>query len=364
MSILLIVAVLVIAVLVFLQQPKFGGLPSGESLVQIEKSDNYKDGQFQNLSHTPDLAEGVSYYTVFKEFFFEKSKRDKPKEKLPSQKTDLLSLSPNENVVVWFGHSSYFIQADGKTILIDPVFSGSASPVSFTTKAFAGSDVYTVADLPKIDYLFISHDHWDHMDYSTLLELKQKTGKVICGLGVGEHLKKWGYDPANIIEKDWNETILLAEGFIMNTAPARHFSGRGLKRNKSLWMSYILKTPTLNLYLGGDSGYDSHFKEIGDTFGPFDVAFLECGQYNEYWKYIHMMPEQVVTAAQDLQAKRLMPVHWAKFSLGLHDWDEPIKRVTAEAEKQQLPLLTPMIGEKASLNDTTQVFTKWWEGLE
>lgn len=364
MSILLIITVLVIAVLVFLQQPKFGRLPSGESLVQIEKSANYKDGQFQNLSHTPDLAEGVSYYTVFKEFFFGKSKRDKPKEKLPSQKTDLLNLSPDENVVVWFGHSSYFIQADGKTILIDPVFSGSASPVSFTTKAFLGSDVYTVADLPKIDYLFISHDHWDHMDYTTILELKEKTGKVICGLGVGEHLKKWGYDVANIIEKDWNETILLDEGFVVNTAPARHFSGRGLKRNKSLWMSFILKTPTLNLYLGGDSGYDSHFKEIGNTFGPFDVAFLECGQYNEYWKYIHMMPEQVVSAAQDLQAKRLMPVHWAKFSLGLHDWDEPIKRVTAEAEKQNLPLLTPIIGEKASLNDTTHVYTNWWEGLE
>lgn len=364
MYILLLLAVLVIAVVVFLQQPKFGRLPSGARLEKIEKSANYRGGQFQNLNYTPDLAEGVSYYTVFKEFFFEKSKRDKPKDTLPSQKTDLLNLNPEENIVLWFGHSSYFIQADGKTMLIDPVFSGSASPVSFTTNAYAGSDVYTAEDMPDIDYLFISHDHWDHLDYDTILKLKSRVKKIICSLGTGEHFEYWGFDPAMITEKDWNETVTLDDGFVVHTTPARHFSGRGIKRNKALWTSYVLKTPTLNLYLGGDSGYDSHFKEIGDTFGPFDVAFLECGQYNEYWKYIHMMPEQVVTAAQDLQAKRLMPVHWGKFSLGLHDWDEPIKRLTAEAEKQNLRLLTPMIGEKASLTDTTQVYTKWWEGLE
>lgn len=364
MYILLLLAVLVIAVIVFLQQPKFGRLPSGARLEKIEKSANYRDGQFQNLNHTPDLAEGVSYYTVFKEFFFEKSKRNKPEDTLPSQKTDLLNLNPEENIVVWFGHSSYFIQANGKTMLIDPVFSGSASPVSFTTNAYPGSDVYTADDIPDIDYLFISHDHWDHLDYDTILKLKSRIKKIICSLGTGEHFEYWGFDPAIITEKDWNETVTLDDGFVVHTTPSRHFSGRGIKRNKALWTSYVLKTPTLNLYLGGDSGYDSHFKKIGDTFGPFDVAFLECGQYNEYWKYIHMMPEQVVTAAQELQAKRLMPVHWGKFSLGLHDWDEPIKRVTAEAEKENLPLLTPMIGEKASLNDTTQVYTKWWEGLK
>ena len=363
MIIAIIVALLVAGVTIFLYTPSFGRKPSGDRLKRIQLSTNYKDGQFQNLNHTPDLAEGVSYYTVMKEFFFDKSERNKPKEALPSQKTDLLHLDPSENMIVWFGHSSYFIQADGKTILMDPVFSGAASPVSFTTRAFSGTDVYSADDFPQIDYLFISHDHWDHLDYETVLKLKGKVKKIITGLGTGEHFERWGFDPATIEERDWNQTIDLGAGFVVHTTPARHFSGRGLKRNTAMWMSYVLKTPTLNLYLGGDSGYDTHYKAIGDEFGPFDLAILECGQYNPYWKYIHMMPEEVVKAAQGLKAKKLMPVHWAKFSLALHDWDEPILRVSAEAKKQNMPLVTPMIGQKASL-DKEEVFTEWWKGLE
>lgn len=363
MILLIIIALLVVGVTIFLYTPRFGRKPSGDRLKKVELSPNYKDGQFQNLNHTPDLAEGVSYYKVMKDFFFGKSERNKPKGTLPSQKTDLLHLDPSENIIVWFGHSSYFIQADGKTILVDPVFSGAASPVSFTTKAFAGTDIYTVADLPQIDYLFISHDHWDHLDHETVLKLKGKVRKVITGLGTGEHFERWGYDASIVEERDWNQTIDLGNGFMVNTTPARHFSGRGLKRNTAIWMSFVLKTPTLNLYLGGDSGYDTHYKAIGEKFGPFDLAILECGQYNEYWKYIHMMPEEVVKAAQELKAKKLMPVHWAKFSLGLHDWDEPILRVSAEAKKQNMPLITPMIGQKASLTKD-EVFTEWWKGLE
>lgn len=363
MILLVVVALLIAAVLIFIQTPKFGRRPQGERLKKIELSSNYKDGAFQNLSHTPDLAEGVSMTKVLKDFFFKRSKRSKPKEALPSQKTDLKNLDPSENVVVWFGHSSYFIQADGKKVLMDPVFSGAASPISFTTKAFNGADIYTVDDFPEIDILFISHDHWDHLDYETVLKLKGKVKKIITGLGTGEHFERWGFDISIIEERDWNETIDLGNGFVVHTASARHFSGRGFKRNTAIWSSFVLKTPTLNLYLGGDSGYDTHYKTIGDTYGPFDLAILECGQYNESWKYIHMMPEQVVKAAQELKAKKLLPVHWAKFTLGLHAWDEPILRVTAEAKKQNMPIITPMIGQKASLTKD-EVFTEWWKGLE
>ncbi len=364
MIFLIIVAVVIAGLLLFMQQDKFGELPLGTRQERIERSPNFKDKQFRNLSITPDLAEGVSYYTVFKDFFFNKSKRSKPVQPLPSKKADLLNLAPDEDVIVWFGHSSYFMQVGGKTILVDPVFSGHASPVTFTTKAFAGTDVYTVDDLPEIDYLFLSHDHWDHLDCNTVLKLKPKVKKVITGLGVGAHLIKWGYNPAIIEEKDWGESIALDEGFTAHITPARHFSGRGLKRNTSLWVSLVLITPNKRIYLGGDSGYDSHLKSIGQNHGPFDLAILECGQYNEYWKYIHMMPEEVVQAAQDLKAKKLMPVHWGKFALALHAWDEPIKRVTAAAEKEGMPLLTPMIGEKVNLNNPPLPFKKWWEGLE
>jgi L-ascorbate metabolism protein UlaG (beta-lactamase superfamily) len=364
MKFLIVLVLLIAAVFLFLQHPIFGRKPTAARLAKIVNSPNYKDGQFQNQSFTPDLAEGATYFEVLRKFFFGKSSRSKPAKPLPSQKNDLLHLDPKENIVVWFGHSSYFMQVDGKTILVDPVFSGAASPVPATTRAFAGADVYTVDDLPEIDYLFISHDHWDHLDYHTVLQLKRKVKKVITGLGTGENLEYWGYKPEVIEERDWNESVTLGDGFTVHTAPGRHFSGRGLKRNQAMWTAFVLQTPSFKLFLGGDSGYDTHFKTIGDQYGPFDLVLLECGQYNEYWKYIHMMPKQVVQAAKDLKAKRLMPVHWAEFSLGLHDWDEPIIKVTAEAEKQHMPIATPMIGEKLNLNDTTQVFNKWWVGLE
>jgi L-ascorbate metabolism protein UlaG (beta-lactamase superfamily) len=346
-----------------MKQPKFGKLPSGESLERIKKSPNYKDGEFKNLSFTPPITEGVSYYTVMKDFFFNKSKRGKPASILPSKKTDLLNLPADKNIMVWFGHSSYFLQIDGKKILVDPVFSGAASPIKFTTRSFKGSDVYTTDDFPAIDYLFISHDHWDHLDYETIIKLKPKVKKVITALGVAIHLEHWGYDKKMIIEKDWNEEVILDEGFIVNTTPARHFSGRTFKRNQSLWTSFVLKTPTMKIFLGGDSGYDTHFADIGNRYGPFDLAILECGQYNQYWKYIHMMPEETVQAGIDLKAKKIIPVHWAKFSLSLHAWDEPIIRFTNESKRKNIAILHPMIGEKINLNDTN-TFTNWWQNIQ
>lgn len=341
-------------------QPQSGKLPSGERLNRIELSPNYKNGQFRNINKTPQLTEGANLFSVMRKFFFGKSKNTRPSFILPFQKTNLLNLNADENILVWFGHSSYFIQIDGKKILVDPVFSGSASPVSFTTKSFKGSDVYTVEDLPEIDYLFITHDHWDHLDYKTIIKLKPKVRQVITGLGTAAHLEYWGYNTNTIIEKDWNEEIQLDKGFTVYTTSARHFAGRLFKRNKSIWMSFVLQTPSMKLFLGGDSGYDTHFAEIGNKYGPFDLAILECGQYNLYWKYIHMLPEEVVLAGIDLKAKKILPVHWAKFDLSLHDWDEPIKRVTAEAAKKQVALIHPMIGEKVELK-SEQEFSKWWE---
>ena len=360
--IIIIVTGVYAAVQIFMQQPQFGKTSSGKRMQIIQKSENYKDGQFQNLSNTPAITEGVSYYTVLKEFFFGKSKRGKPAVVLPSKKIDLLSLASDKDALVWFGHSSYFMQIDGKRVLVDPVLSGSASPVKFTTRSFKGSDVYTARDIPAIDYLFITHDHWDHLDYDTIIQLKPKIKKIITGLGVGEHLEHWGFDRNKIIEKDWNEEIVLEDGFVVNTAPARHFSGRGFKRNTSLWMSFILQTPTMKVYIGGDSGYDQHFKEIGTRFGPFDLAILENGQYGKNWKYIHMTPEEVVQAAQDLKAKTLLPVHWSKFLLSVHAWDEPMIRLLKEARQKNMALLHPMIGDIIYLKETVRPVT-WWEEL-
>jgi L-ascorbate metabolism protein UlaG (beta-lactamase superfamily) len=336
-----------------------GSLPSGSYLKVIQQSINYKNGAFQNLSPTPMKAEGITYWKMFREFFKSHPGRQPPVP-LPYIKTDLNNLSGDLPVIIWFGHSSYLIHIGNTNILVDPVFSGHASPVSFMLKSFPGSDIYRVEDLPVIDHLVITHDHYDHLDYKTILQLKTNVKNIVCSLGVKSHLLFWGVAENIITELDWGQSLSLETNFTLTAAPARHFSGRGLKRCQSLWSSFILKTPTYNIYLGGDSGYDFHFKEIGKKYGPFDIAILESGQYNRMWPLIHMMPEETVQAAIDLHARALFPVHWGKFSLSMHPWDEPIKRIIKKIEDLPLILYAPMIGQPLTL-DGNFAGSKWWE---
>ncbi len=310
-----------------MRQAKFGKAPAGNRLSELQKSSNYKNGKFQNLSVTPELAEGYNIVGVTYNVLFNNEPRRKPGDTIPSIKTDLLNLPIDKDILVWFGHSSYFIQLDGKRFLVDPVFSGNASPIPGTVKSFNGTDIYTVDDIPEIDYLFISHDHYDHVDYPTLLGLKNKIKKVICGLGVGAHFEHWGYSPENIIEKDWYSEVPLDNGFTAYVQPARHFSGRGFTRNNTLWASYVLQSPTMKIYIGGDSGYDTHFAEIGNKYGPIDLAILDNGQYNVAWRYIHTLPDEVLQAAKDLKAKRLFPVHSSKFVLANHPGMNPFLKL-------------------------------------
>jgi L-ascorbate metabolism protein UlaG (beta-lactamase superfamily) len=359
---LLLIAAVIIAGIIFLGQPMFGKNPVGNRLQQVKKSGNYKDGQFQNLSPTPMLSEGVGYYDLMKKFFFQINKGRKPPMPLPSIKTDLFALSPVQDVLVWFGHSSYFMQVDGKRFLVDPVLNGSASPVKATTRSFPGTDIYAAADIPVIDYLLVSHDHWDHLDYETIRQLRPRIKKLVCGLGMGQHFEHWGFNQEQVIEKDWGEMATLGDGFSVVIESARHFSGRGLKRNGSLWISFVLKTPSKKIFIGGDSGYGAHFRSIGEKHGPFDLAILECGQYDPQWKYIHMMPAEVIRAAGDLKAKQLMPVHWGKFALANHAWDDPIRALQQLAGAGDIKLVTPMIGEPVNLG-REQSFGRWWETL-
>ncbi len=362
-TIVLIILAL-IAVYVVMTHPKFGKLPSGDRLERIKKSPNYKNGSFQNQSHTPVMAEDVSYFTVGKEFFFGKKNRVSPIDEIPSVKTDLLNLDSSKDALVWFGHSSYFMQIDGKKILLDPVFSGHASPFSFSIKAFKGTDRYDVDDIPEIDYLFITHDHWDHLDYQTVTKLKSKVGKVICGLGTGEHLEYWGYNEEMIIELDWNEQSPLDSGFIEHSVPATHFYGRGFKRNQTLWTSFVFQTPTMKIFIGGDGGYDKHFKEIGNRFESIDLAILENGQHNKNWRYIHMMPNEISQTFIDLKARQLFSVHNSKFALASHPWDEPLIEVKTLSNELNISLIHPMIGEQVNLKDSTQKFVEWWKNIE
>lgn len=363
--ILLLLVVLVAVIgLIYLRQPQFGKSPSGARLERIKRSPHFKDGKFQNLEKVSMLPEGYTMAGEVYRTFLGNNPRKFPIDSIPSVKTDLLSLSSNENVLVWFGHSSYFIQLDGKKILVDPVLSGSASPLPFGVKSFKGTDRYSADDFPEIDYVLISHDHFDHLDYKTIMALKDKIKHIICGLGVGESFEYWGFHPEQIIEKDWDE-LAATDGLLkISTTTAQHGSGRATSTDNTLWMSYIIEGSTQKIYVGGDSGYGAHFKTIGKKYGPFDLAILDNGQYGDDWySSIHMPPKYSLMAARDLRAKRLFPVHSSKFVLSRHPWDEPLIQVSKLSIEAKVPLVMPMIGETVRLGDSTQVFKPWWVGI-
>lgn len=349
---------------IYAQHPKFGKLPDGAHLDTIKRSPNYGGEGFQNLVPTPILADDQSFVSAAIGSVFVKKDRPVPALPIPSLKTDLQSLHRNVDLVVWLGHSSYFMQLGGKRILIDPVFSASAAPIPYVNQAFDGTNPYTAADLPEIDYLLITHDHWDHLDYPTVTALSARTKTVVCGLGVGAHLERWGYGQEKIHEADWFSVLEPEGGFAIHVLPARHYSGRLLTRNKTLWAGYAITTGRRRIFVSGDTGYGPHFADIGLRFGGFDLVVLDTGQYDERWPYIHMTPEEAARAAQDLRAKALLPGHVGKFALANHSWDAPYRRITAASEGRSYRLLTPMIGSPVVLDDEQQRFSRWWEDLD
>ncbi|QIP15322.1 MBL fold metallo-hydrolase [Spirosoma aureum] len=354
----LLVAVAVGSTYLFMQQSVFGSNPATDRLERILHSKNYQNGSFQNLEVTPVMPEDASYWGMMQDFLH-KDPNNIPAYPLPSVKTDLKALADDKPSIVWFGHSSYLIKSKGITVLVDPVFSGNASPVSFFGKSFPGSDEYSVDDMPDIDLLILSHDHYDHLDYKTITQLIPKVKKFYTALGVGAHLERWGVPTDRIVEFDWWDKQQVSDSIVLTAVPARHFSGRSFTRGKTLWTAFVLNLNGNNLFLGGDSGYGKHFREIGDKYGPFDLAILECGQYGKDWPHIHMFPEEVATAAQDLRAKTILPVHWAKFSLALHAWNEPIKRLLKKTDEQGMDVTTPRIGEPVLLN-ASYPRAVWW----
>jgi L-ascorbate metabolism protein UlaG (beta-lactamase superfamily) len=348
---LLLGCCLVVGACMFVNQPQFGQQSAESSLDAIASSSHYYDGEFHNLTPTSVLSDDSSTFSILMSNLFSSAGRLRPETPVPTIKTELKKLDQNTDQVIWFGHSSCFVQLGGKAILIDLVFSDYASPLPFTNTAFEGTNIYTADDMPDIDYLLITHDHWDHLDYSTVMALKSKVNHVICPLGVGAHFEKWGYAREKIHETDWYNRMELTEELIIHVLPARHYSGRLTSKNQTLWAGFALETGKRRLFFSGDSGYGSHFAEIGRKFSGFDLAFLDCGQYDKRWPKIHMNPEEAVMAAEDLQAKALLPAHVGKFTIARHPWDEPFIRIAEASRKENVRLLTPRIGEQSFLDN-------------
>lgn len=361
--ILCIIIVLAAATYFYMKQPQFGALPEGKILELVKNSPHYKDGKFRNLVEKPTISEGYSITGEIWEVLTKKFPRTEPVDALPSVKTDLKALPRNRNVMVWFGHSSFFLQVDGIRILVDPVFSGRISPLPGKPSAYKGSDIYSVEDMPEIDYMLLSHDHYDHLDYETVKALQPKVKYVICGLGAGAHYERWGYTAKQIIEKDWGDHVDVKPGFTIFTENTHHDGGRGFKSSQALWLSFYIHSPGMNVYYSGDGGYSGRFKDIAAKYPPIDWAVMECGQYNKAWQSVHELPQEVALATTELKAKNLIPVHHSKFTLAKHPWDEPLKEITKYSRDKKYRLATPMIGEVVNLDDSAQMFRQWWRNV-
>lgn len=268
-----------------------------------------------------------------------------------------------EDSVIKLGHSTTLLKLAERFILIDPVFSERASPVQWIgPKRFHDAPI-SLQDLPEIDAVIISHDHYDHLDKSSIEILQSKVDVFITPLKVGNHLRNWGVNTDKIVELNWWQNTEIGNIEIVAT-PSQHFSGRGLfDKDETLWASWVIKSPTTSIFYSGDSGYFEGFKAIGDQYGPFDLAMIETGAYNELWSDIHMLPKESLQAHIDVQASVMMPVHNSTFDLALHNWNEPLIKITDLAGTKGIPICIPIFGEIVPIKRAGEAPNKtWWLG--
>lgn len=343
--------------------PQFGATPAKSQQKIFETSSNYSDGKFRNQVPT---TVGLSFretMSLLGEFLFGDKSLKEPGDPLPMQRidsTELVTRSTDIMRLTWFGHSAILLETEGAKILIDPMLGQRAGPLPIISpKRFNEELPIEIEKLPFIDVVIISHDHYDHLDYGSIVRLKDKVGRFYVPLGVGAHLRSWGVKADIITELNWWQEAE-HQGFNFICAPARHFSGRGFTNNITLWSSWIIQTSRRQFYFSGDSGYGPHFKEIGQKYGPMDFVMMECGQYNEKWPAIHMVPEETVQATIDVKGKVLLPIHWGAFTLAMHTWDDPINRVVTEANRLNVPIATPKIGEMILLDNHDIPSSRWW----
>jgi L-ascorbate metabolism protein UlaG (beta-lactamase superfamily) len=352
--------VLIAVSIYFLVRIQLGENPKGERLKNCVASENYNNGFFQNSVET---SMDFPFWDVIKESM------KKGEDRIPTKAIETVPISIKayeekdlKVIVTWLGHSTILLKINNKTILIDPVFSERASFSNYIgPRKFDYTIDYYIDSLPNIDLVLLTHDHYDHLDCQAIQQLKHKVELFVMPLGVGAHLDFWGVEKDKIKELDWWESLNFS-GVEFTATPTRHFTGRGLKRFKTLWCGWAIQSTDAKIFFSGDSGYFNGFKSIGDKLGPFDLAFIECGQYSKFWSTIHLMPEESVQVAQDLGAKVAIPIHWAKFKLSTHSWFEPAVRFIQKAEQVKQKLAVPKIGQTFSL-DAIPELNNWFNPL-
>jgi len=355
--------VLVAAVAFVGLSPQLGGKPTKADEQRYAQSGHYQHGEFVNLVPTSVSTSGSTVGLIWK-LLFRKDPHATPPGPLPLQPLDSLAITkktPGMVRVTWFGHSASLVEMAGQNILLDPMLSLEMGPVRWATPNRYNRQLALAPEkLPYIAAVLISHDHYDHLDYETIKKIKDKVGHFYVPLGIAPHLRAWGVPRTRITEMNWGDSAQLP-GLVLRCTPSRHFSGRGLgNRNSTLWSSWVLQSATKRVFYTGDGGYGPHFAAIGAAYGPFDLALVECGQYDADWAEIHMRPEQSVQAARDVRAAVMLPVHWGAFTEANHAWNEPVKRATAEAARLGQIITTPHLGEPVTLGAALPK-EQWWK---
>ena len=345
--------------------PQFGGTVSKEQQAEFAQTGHYADGIFLN-DEAITMEINCHSISAMVDEMLNPDPKFVPEHNIEVQhitNQSILDLPDSLTRITWMGHSTFLIEIGGKKVLMDPVFGQYAAPHHWLgRKRFNEEMPITIEELTHIDAVIISHDHYDHLDYPSIRDLKDKVDHFFVPLGVANHLKRWKIADENISEMDWWQEEEF-QGLKIVLTPSRHMSGRGLMdQSATLWGSWIIQNEDRNIYFSGDGGYGQHFKDIGEKYGPFDVGLMECGQYNELWADVHMMPEESVVAAMDVQAELIVPIHWGSFALATHSWTDPIERITKAAEEMHVPIATPQIGETIMLEDPLNAaYNRWWE---
>jgi L-ascorbate metabolism protein UlaG (beta-lactamase superfamily) len=338
---------------------------SGLRRERVLSSPQFRDGRFRNTARVGPGIKG-NPWPVMGEYFFSDNRRV-PRGPLPvdDPRSAWVQRADSGFRATWLGHSTVLLEVDGKRVLTDPVFGERASPVSFAgPKRFHRTPV-RLAELPALDAVLVSHDHYDHLCKPSIRELARRSVPFITSLGVGAHLAEYGVAPERITELDWWESHTLPGGTLSFTAaPAQHFSGRGMgDRNETLWSSWRIRTDRRNVFFSGDTGFTEELQTVGQRLGPFDLVMLEVGAYHPSWGDIHLGPENALRAHALLGGGRLMRVHWGTFNLALHAWDEPAETLVKLAAERGVSLVTPRLGE-ALEPDRVQGASPWWRGID
>lgn len=342
----------------------FGWDPGNERMERIRQSPNWEGGRFRNRTSCNRSDPGLISLSFG---LLSSGGKARPSCEVPSVRTDLHGLDRNTDCAVWFGHSSLFLQAGGVRYLVDPVLSN-AWPQRMLLKAFRGTLAYTPDDIPDVDVLIITHNHWDHLDYFSITALKDRVDLFVCPLGVGGHLEYWGCAPEKIRELDWDDSLVLKSGASIHCLTAVHDSRRFLKKNNTLWMAALIESPSSDIlgriFISGDGGFGGHFAQIPGRFGPIDLAVMENGQYDAVPGSDHSRPEELVKELEMLSPKMVLPYHNSKYSLSKHPWSEPMDYLFENSKGKPYILLNPMIGELVDFSAGILPSTPWWRKMD